>query len=161
MDDPLSAVDSHVGEHLFTTAIAGDIGKGKTRILVTHHVHILARCDAVIVMDSGTIRHQGSYQELIDQGVDFAGAVDVSKIQKNESDDKETNAKVAVKSDEKEKKTEKAEDQVAQKKAGANLVKKEEFKTFKKDTAKKFKERFEKDCSVYRVKLSQGTLLVK
>jgi galactokinase len=42
-----------------------------------------------------------------------------------------------------------------------NLVKKEEFKTFKKDTAKKFKERFEKDCSVYRVKLSQGTLLVK
>mmetsp|Transcript_13284 Transcript_13284/g.27849 ORF Transcript_13284/g.27849 Transcript_13284/m.27849 type:complete len:1151 (+) Transcript_13284:3-3455(+) len=126
MDDPLSAVDSHVGEHLFTNAIAGDISKGRTRILVTHHVHILARCDAVIVMDSGTIRHQGSYQELIDQGVDFAGAVDVSKIQKSDSDDKETNDKAVAKSDEKEKKTGKAEDKVAQKEAGANLVKKEE-----------------------------------
>jgi len=42
-----------------------------------------------------------------------------------------------------------------------NLVKKDEFKTFKKDTAKKFRKRFENDCSVYSVKLSQGTQLVK
>ncbi|MGY8919411.1 MAG: galactokinase [Flavobacteriales bacterium] len=41
------------------------------------------------------------------------------------------------------------------------LLKKDEFKTFKKDTAKKFKKRFEKDCSVYSVKLTQGTQLVK
>ena len=41
------------------------------------------------------------------------------------------------------------------------LLKKAEFKTFKKDTAKQFKKRFDKDCSVYSVKLSQGTLLVK
>jgi galactokinase len=41
------------------------------------------------------------------------------------------------------------------------LLKKYEFKTFKKDTAKQFKKRFDKDCSVYSVKLSQGTLLVK
>ena len=41
------------------------------------------------------------------------------------------------------------------------LLKRDEFKTFKKDTAKKSKKRFEKDCSVYSVKLSQGTLLVK
>ena len=41
------------------------------------------------------------------------------------------------------------------------LLKKAEFKTFKKDTAKQFKKRFDKDCSVYSVKLSQGTLLIK
>ena len=41
------------------------------------------------------------------------------------------------------------------------LLKKDEFKMFKKDTAKKFKKRFEKDCSVYSVKLTQGTQLVK
>ena len=41
------------------------------------------------------------------------------------------------------------------------LLKKDKFKTFKKDTAKKFKKRFEKDCSVYSVKLTQGTQLVK
>lgn len=41
-----------------------------------------------------------------------------------------------------------------------NLVKKDAFKAFKKDTAKKFRKRFENDCSVYSVKLSDGTRLV-
>ena len=57
LDDPLSAVDSHVGEHLFSEAIAGEISNGRTRILVTHHVHVLSRCDMVIVMENGTIKH--------------------------------------------------------------------------------------------------------
>jgi len=39
LDDPLSAVDSNVGEHLFTNAICGDVSKGSTRILVTHASH--------------------------------------------------------------------------------------------------------------------------
>ena len=42
-----------------------------------------------------------------------------------------------------------------------NLIKKDEFKTFKKDTTKKFRQRFEKDCTVYSVKLSRGTKIVK
>jgi len=126
LDDPLSAVDSHVGQHLFKEAIAGDISAGKTRILVTHHVHVLSRCDTVIVMENGTIKHQGPYQELIDQGVDFAGAVDVSKIQnqdeEGEDETKEKNAKGGG-----EKKTRgKREDKAAQKKAGASLVSQEE-----------------------------------
>jgi ATP-binding cassette, subfamily C (CFTR/MRP), member 1 len=90
LDDPLSAVDAHVGEHLFTHAICGPVSQGVTRILVTHASHVLARCDYVIVMDKGTIKHQGSHSDLIAQGVDFAGAVDVSKHRKkddNEDDD--------------------------------------------------------------------------
>ncbi len=125
LDDPLSAVDSHVGEHLFSEAIVGDIGVGRTRILVTHHVHILARCDCVIVMENGTIKHQGAYEDLIAQGVDFAGAVDVSKIQKSESDDGEKEDTDA-KADGGKKKTEKVEDKAAQKKAGATLTSTEE-----------------------------------
>lgn len=125
LDDPLSAVDSHVGEHLFSHAIAGDISKGKTRVLVTHHVHVLARCDKVIVMDHGTIRHQGTYQELVDQGVDFAGAVDVSRIQKSEVIQAEGDADEIVPANGK-KAFEKKEDLVAQKKAGATLVQEEE-----------------------------------
>lgn len=39
MDDPLSAVDAHVGEHIFPNAIEGPLTRGTTRILVTHHVH--------------------------------------------------------------------------------------------------------------------------
>ena len=42
-----------------------------------------------------------------------------------------------------------------------NLVKKDEFKTFKKEISKKFKVAFEYDCSVYSVKLSRGTQIVK
>lgn len=42
-----------------------------------------------------------------------------------------------------------------------NLVKKHEFKVFKKDIAKKFRNKFKKECSVYSVKLSEGTHLVK
>jgi len=125
LDDPLSAVDSHVGSHLFSEAIAGGIGIGRTRILVTHHVHILSRCDTVIVMENGTIKHQGPYKDLIAQGVDFAGAVDVSKIQTNESEDADET--VDAKS-EGVKKTAKVEDEAAQKKAGAALVSKEDRK---------------------------------
>jgi len=79
LDDPLSAVDAHVGEHLFSQAIRGNLSKGKTRVLVTHHVHFLARCDTVIVLDEGKIKHHGTYEDLVGQGVDFAGAIDVSK----------------------------------------------------------------------------------
>lgn len=79
LDDPLSAVDAHVGEHMFAKAIAGDITSDTTRVLVTHHVHFLPRCDKVIMMDHGRIKHQGTYEELVAQGVDFAGAVDATK----------------------------------------------------------------------------------
>jgi ATP-binding cassette subfamily C (CFTR/MRP) protein 1 len=133
LDDPLSAVDSHVGEHLFSKAIAGDITKGMTRILVTHHVHVLAQCDKVIVFEHGRIKHQGKFQELVDSGVDFAGAVDVSKIQTSESpvpeEDDEKDKKLELiekeevaKKDEDPTETEKS----TLKKAGATLVQEEE-----------------------------------
>jgi len=92
LDDPLSAVDAHVGEHLFREAITGDVCKGATRVLVTHHVHFLPRCDAVIMLEKGTVKHAGSYADLVARGVDFAGAIDVSK--------KETDGKADVEVDE-------------------------------------------------------------
>jgi len=92
LDDPLSAVDAHVGEHLFREAITGDVCKGATRVLVTHHVHFLPRCDAVIMLEKGTVKHAGSYEDLVARGVDFAGAIDVAK--------KETDGKADVEVDE-------------------------------------------------------------
>ena len=79
LDDPLSAVDSHVGDHLFRKAISGPITQGVTRILVTHASHVLPKCDAVIVMKNGQIQHYGTHADLVAQGVDFTGAIDVSK----------------------------------------------------------------------------------
>lgn len=94
LDDPLSAVDAHVGEHLFTKALAGEIAQGVTRVLVTHHVHRLANCDKVIVMEDGRIKDYGTYDELCERGIDFVGAMDISKEddivdKEKDSDDKD------------------------------------------------------------------------
>jgi len=86
LDDPLSAVDAHVGEHLFREAITGNVSRGATRVLVTHHVHFLPRCDAVIMIEKGMVKHTGTYAELIARGVDFAGAIEANK-KESESDE--------------------------------------------------------------------------
>ncbi|MBP2830876.1 galactokinase [Aquimarina sp. U1-2] len=41
-----------------------------------------------------------------------------------------------------------------------NLILKSEYKAFKKEITKKFKERFKKECSIYSVKLADGTQLI-
>lgn len=46
MDDPLSAVDAHVGKALFFGAIQGALA-GKTRVLVTNALHFLPHVDSV------------------------------------------------------------------------------------------------------------------
>ncbi|KAL5001056.1 P-loop containing nucleoside triphosphate hydrolase protein [Aspergillus recurvatus] len=38
LDDIFSAVDAHVGRHLFDHALTGPLANGRTRILATHHV---------------------------------------------------------------------------------------------------------------------------
>ena len=64
MDDPLSAVDAHVGSYLFNELIKTAL-KGMTRVLVTHRLHILPQVDYILVMDNGTVVERGTYQELM------------------------------------------------------------------------------------------------
>lgn len=72
LDDPLSAVDAHVGKHLFEHAICGSL-RHKTRILVTHALHFLPHVDRIITIDHGRIIQQGTYEELMaDQDGPFA-----------------------------------------------------------------------------------------
>lgn len=68
MDDPLSAVDTHVGKHIFEKVI-GPKGmlKDKTRILVTQKITLLPHVDTIIVMKDGKVSECGSYQELMDK----------------------------------------------------------------------------------------------
>ncbi|XP_036164279.1 multidrug resistance-associated protein 1 [Myotis myotis] len=72
-DDPLSAVDSHVGKHIFEHVI-GPKGmlKNKTRLLVTHGISYLPQVDVIIVMTGGKISEMGSYQELLARDGAFA-----------------------------------------------------------------------------------------
>ncbi|GAB1607734.1 resistance-associated 1-like [Argonauta hians] len=73
LDDPLSAVDAHVGKHIFNMVLS-DTGllKDKTRILVTHGIHWLPKVEKVIVMSDGTVSEEGSYDELIGHNGAFA-----------------------------------------------------------------------------------------
>ncbi|XP_038013186.1 canalicular multispecific organic anion transporter 2 isoform X2 [Motacilla alba alba] len=73
LDDPLSAVDSHVAKHIFDKVIGPDgVLKGKTRILVTHGISFLPQVDHIFVLVDGKISEMGSYQELLKQNKAFA-----------------------------------------------------------------------------------------
>lgn len=63
LDDPLSAVDTHVAKHLYEECIMRYL-ENKTRILVTHQIQHLQNADHIIIMTNGKFVMQGSYQEL-------------------------------------------------------------------------------------------------
>ncbi|WVQ72250.1 hypothetical protein IAR50_001799 [Cryptococcus sp. DSM 104548] len=64
-DDPLSAVDAHVGKALFEHAILPLRDQGKTVALVTHALHLLPQVDHIYAIRQGRIVEQGTYTELI------------------------------------------------------------------------------------------------
>ncbi|CAH0390818.1 unnamed protein product [Bemisia tabaci] len=63
LDDPLSAVDAHVGKHLFQDCINGYLN-GKTRILVTHQTQFLHQVNSIIKLENGKKEAEGTYQEV-------------------------------------------------------------------------------------------------
>ncbi|XP_046682849.1 multidrug resistance-associated protein 1-like isoform X3 [Homalodisca vitripennis] len=73
MDDPLSAVDSHVGKHIFDNVVGprGQLHK-KTRILVTHGIAFLPQVDMIVVMKGGEILERGTFKELLNKKGEFS-----------------------------------------------------------------------------------------
>lgn len=70
LDDPLSAVDTHVGRHLFDQCLRGFL-RTKIVILVTHQVQFLPSADQIVIMDKGQVRAMGSYDTLRESGLNF------------------------------------------------------------------------------------------
>ena len=68
LDDPLSAVDAHVGKALMTKCIQGTLqGRGKGVILVTHQLQYLSAADRVLVLNKqGGQTFYGTYSELME-----------------------------------------------------------------------------------------------
>ncbi|KAG0214931.1 Multidrug resistance-associated protein 1 [Mortierella sp. GBA30] len=64
MDDPLSAVDQNVGRHIFDQCIRGYLSD-RTVIIVTHQLQYLHHCDKIVMLQSGKIAYQGTYDELM------------------------------------------------------------------------------------------------
>uniref|UniRef100_A0AAX7UL15 Multidrug resistance-associated protein 1 n=1 Tax=Astatotilapia calliptera TaxID=8154 RepID=A0AAX7UL15_ASTCA len=65
LDDPLSAVDAHVGKHIFDQVIGPQGLHVQTRVLVTHGLSYLPQADLILVMMKGEISEVGSYQHLM------------------------------------------------------------------------------------------------
>ncbi|EFW99141.1 ABC bile acid transporter [Grosmannia clavigera kw1407] len=69
MDDIFSAVDAHVGRHIFEKCLTGELCAGRTRILVTHHVALCApRTNFLVELGDGRIAHAGLLSELARDG---------------------------------------------------------------------------------------------
>ncbi|KAG0363538.1 hypothetical protein BGZ54_008118 [Gamsiella multidivaricata] len=67
LDDPLSAVDAHVDQHLWENLLGPNgLLKDKTRLLVTHGIHHLEHVNQIIVVKDGQITENGHYDELMD-----------------------------------------------------------------------------------------------
>uniref|UniRef100_A0A671T6J1 ATP-binding cassette, sub-family C (CFTR/MRP), member 2 n=1 Tax=Sinocyclocheilus anshuiensis TaxID=1608454 RepID=A0A671T6J1_9TELE len=86
LDDPLSAVDSHVGKHLFERVI-GPKGllKDKTRILVTHGISFLPYVDEIVVLVNGVVSEVGSYDGLRASKGAFSEFLETVSLRKNSS----------------------------------------------------------------------------
>jgi ATP-binding cassette subfamily C (CFTR/MRP) protein 1 len=88
MDDPLSAVDAHVGRHIFDSAIGGLL-KNKCRVLATHQLHVLSRCDRIIWLQNGQIETIDTFENLMKYNDGFktlmATTAQEEKVEEKES----------------------------------------------------------------------------
>ncbi|KAA8575269.1 hypothetical protein MFRU_002g01950 [Monilinia fructicola] len=80
MDDPLSAVDAHVGRHIFDNAIMGLL-KDKARILATHQLWVLNRCDRIIWMEEGKIQAIDTFSNLMGNHVGFQQLMETTAVE--------------------------------------------------------------------------------
>ena len=68
LDDPLSAVDLKVGQHIFKTCINGLL-VNKMRVLTSHKEQDMKEADQVIVLYKGRVLEMGSFTELQEKGI--------------------------------------------------------------------------------------------
>ncbi|CAB3994524.1 multidrug resistance-associated 5 isoform X1 [Paramuricea clavata] len=94
LDDPLSAVDSHVGQHIFDNCIKGTLAD-KTIIFVTHQLQYLSHCDTVILLKAGRVAEMGKYETLMQDEKDFSVLINNYhqrlEAEENEDEDEEEN----------------------------------------------------------------------
>ncbi|KAL6423801.1 hypothetical protein ACFW04_010336 [Cataglyphis niger] len=83
-DDPLSAVDTNVGRHLFDECINNYL-QNKTRILVTHQLQYLKQCDYIIILNNGQIDNEGTFMTLQEKKVDFLETLSKDQEETKES----------------------------------------------------------------------------
>ncbi|XP_043520961.1 multidrug resistance-associated protein 5-like isoform X6 [Frieseomelitta varia] len=88
LDDPLSAVDAHVGSYIFKNLILGAL-KDKCVLFVTHQVQFLKHCNQIYVMHKGRIVEQGTHNELMQLNREYATMVNSALLKtRNDTEDR-------------------------------------------------------------------------
>lgn len=65
LDDPLSAVDQHVGRHLIDNVLGPNgLLSGKTRIMATNSIPVLMEANYIYLLVKGQITESGSYESV-------------------------------------------------------------------------------------------------
>lgn len=105
LDDPLSAVDAHVGKAILEQCLLSGPLANRTRVLVTHALHVLKHADYIYMMDNGVISEQGTFQDLLSRGEAFSRLIEEYGSQEedleegiSENEDPDTNGSRDVKS---------------------------------------------------------------
>ncbi|XP_060650132.1 LOW QUALITY PROTEIN: probable multidrug resistance-associated protein lethal(2)03659 [Drosophila nasuta] len=91
LDDPLSAVDTHVGRQLFDQCMKGYL-RNELVILVTHQLQFLEQADLIVIMEKGKISAMGTYEAMQRSGLDFAQLMSDPNVNEHTFDDKESDA---------------------------------------------------------------------
>ena len=106
MDDPLSAVDAHVGRHIFDRAIRGLL-EGKCRVLATHQLHVLSRCDRVIMLENGMVRKIDTFDNLMSQDEAFRNLMATTAQEEKEEAEEGGEKQLVLSKDEKQEEAQK------------------------------------------------------
>eukprot|EP00270_Netrium_digitus_P011883 TRINITY_DN3802_c0_g3_i1.p1 TRINITY_DN3802_c0_g3~~TRINITY_DN3802_c0_g3_i1.p1 ORF type:complete len:1021 (-),score=283.23 TRINITY_DN3802_c0_g3_i1:236-2935(-) len=133
LDDPLSALDAHVAKQVFENCVCGSLS-AKTRIMVTNQLHFLPAVDWVVLMKGGKIVEQGTFDELLAKGKQFAELMESSGSVEEVAEDEGSIRKGAEGKKDTGAGEKKASSSVpmataAEKKAGTKLVTSEERET--------------------------------
>ncbi|TKS69724.1 Multidrug resistance-associated protein 9 ATP-binding cassette sub-family C member 12 [Collichthys lucidus] len=88
LDDPLSAVDAHVGKHIFEECIKKEL-QGKSVILVTHQLQYLEFCDDILVLEDGEVREAGDHHALMKANGRYAQLISNYQMEQSKTPEEE------------------------------------------------------------------------
>ncbi|XP_065046828.1 ABC transporter C family member 2-like isoform X2 [Musa acuminata AAA Group] len=99
-DDPLSALDAHVGRQVFDKCIKDQL-RNKTRVLVTNQLHFLPNVDKIILVHEGMVKEEGTFEELCSSGILFQKLMEnAGKMEEHEEEIQGESAEENAKSSE-------------------------------------------------------------
>eukprot|EP00002_Diphylleia_rotans_P003707 TRINITY_DN1258_c0_g1_i3.p1 TRINITY_DN1258_c0_g1~~TRINITY_DN1258_c0_g1_i3.p1 ORF type:complete len:1141 (+),score=233.81 TRINITY_DN1258_c0_g1_i3:1334-4756(+) len=102
-DDPISAVDAHVGRFIFEECFQKYLA-GKTRFISLNQVQYLGSFDQIVLIRNGIIREMGDYKTLVSAGKEFSRLIETYGGSHDKEEAKDEKAKDAKDLESKEKK---------------------------------------------------------